>query len=157
MTHESMDDPDLVELYAYWNERRGTRAMPCRADIRPSDVRGLLPHIFIADIFEPLSIKFRLVGSAICARWGINPTGRCLDELDLDGERTRVQEQFGSVVRTGEPRYDIEEFVNDHGRYLHYRRLLLPLSDDGSKPNMLLGMQKAIGMDGYKVKFHRWV
>jgi hypothetical protein len=131
--------------------------MPCRADIRPSEIRGLLPHVFIADIFEPLCIKFRLVGSAICARWGVNPTGKWLNELDLDGERARVFEQFESVARTGEPRLDIEEFVNDHGRYLHYRRLLLGLSDDGVKPNMLLGIQKAIGMDGFKTKIHRWM
>ena len=38
-----------------------------------------------------------------------------------------------------------------YSRYLHYRRLLLPLSDTGEVPAMLFGVQKAIGIDGYLV------
>jgi len=91
-----------------------------------------------------------LVGSSICQRWHEDFTGKWLDELAFDGELGTVIEQFASVARTGAPRVDIEEFVNEDSRYLHYRRLLLPLSDDET-PTMLFGIQKAIGMDGYLV------
>ena len=33
----------------------------------------------------------------------------------------------------------------------------LPLSDDGITPNMPLGIQKAIGIDGYKIHVPRWM
>jgi hypothetical protein len=98
-----------------------------------------------------LRFRFRLVGSSICQRWHEDFTGKYLDELAFDGELAAVTKQFASVARTGEPRADLEEFVNEHNRYLHYRRLLLPLSDGGTMPTMLFGIQKAIGIDGYLV------
>lgn len=154
---EAITDTDLLILHAYWTAKRGSRAMPRRADIDPSEIRSQLPHVFLADIHHPLRFRFRLVGTAICARWGEDATWKFLDELDLDGERAKVLEQYASVVRTKRPSFDAEEFVNEHGRYLHYRRLLLPLSEDGVTPNMLFGGQKAIGIDGYQVPIPKWI
>ena len=146
---KAVDDPDLRTLYAYWVRQRGSRLMPCRADLDPSDIVPVLPLVFIADISRPLRFRFRLVGTVICSRWHEDLTGRWLDELKFDGEREAVLEQYASVARTGIPRIDKEEFVNEESRYLHYKRLLLPLSEDGKTPNMLIGIQKAIGVDGY--------
>ena len=150
---EKIDDPDLTALYAYWAGKCGQRAMPCRDDIDLSEIPSLLRHVFIVEIHRPIRLRFRfrLVGSAICARWGQDLTDRWLDKLDCDGERNTILRQYAAVAETGEPRFDIEEFVSEHGRYLHYRRLLLPLSDDGGMPNMLFGGQKSIGIDGYQV------
>lgn len=41
--------------------------------------------------------------------------GKWLDELDFDGERANVLEQYASVSGTGEPRLDTKEFVNGDG------------------------------------------
>jgi len=154
---ETIDDSDLAALYAYWAGKCGDRAMPRRFDIDPAEIRSLLPHIFIAEVHHPLRFRFRLVGSSICERWGENYTGKWLDEMNLDGERTTVLDQFSSVARTGKPRLDVEEFVNEQRRYLHYRRLLLPLSEDGLTPNLLFGGQKTVGIDGYQVSVPKWI
>ena len=151
------EDPHLTALRAYWTEKRGSRTMPQRADINPREIVPLLPHIMILEIQEPLRFCFRLVGTKICERCGKNHTGKWLDELDFDGSRALVLAQYGSVARTGVPQYAIDEFVNDEGRYLHYQRLLLPLSDDGLSPTMLLGMQKAIGVEGYQRSVPKWM
>ncbi|MBK5263918.1 MAG: PAS domain-containing protein [Alphaproteobacteria bacterium] len=148
---ETINDPDLATLYAYWVRQCGSRPMPRRADINPKDIVSVIPLVFIADICRPLRFRFRLVGTAICNRWREDLTGRWLDELSFDGELEGVLEQYASVARTGIPRIDKEEFVNQETRYLHYQRLLLPLSDDGQMPNMLIGIQKAIGIDGYLI------
>jgi hypothetical protein len=153
----AVDDPDLSALCMYWNRQRGGRPMPCRADIKPKEIISLLPQVFIADICQPLRFRFRLVGSAICNRWHDDFTGKWLDELDFDGELETVLEQYASVARTGAPRVDEVEFVNDESRYLHYRRLLLPLSEEGQQPNMLIGIQKAIGTDGYRTALPKWM
>ena len=147
---KAVDDPDLKILYAYWVRQCGSRPMPCRADLDPRDIVSVIPLVFIADICRPLRFRFRLVGTAICNRWHEDLTGRWLDELAFDGEREAVLEQYASVARTGIPRIDREEFVNEDTRYLHYKRLLLPLSEDGQIPSMLIGIQKAIGVDGYQ-------
>jgi hypothetical protein len=149
-------DPHVSALRAYWTGKCGGRTMPRRADIKPREILSLLPHVMIVEIHEPLRFCFRLVGTKICERWGENHTGKWLDELDFDGERANVLAQYALVAQTGVPQVDIEEFVNDHGRYLHYLRLLLPLSDDDLSPTMLLGMQKAIGIDRYQ-RGPKWI
>jgi hypothetical protein len=154
---KALDDPDLSVLYAYWMRQCGDRPMPCRADIKPREIASLLPQVFLADICQPLRFRFRLVGSAICDRWHDDFTGKWLDELDFDGELATVLEQYASVAQTGVPRADIVEFVNEETRYLHYRRLLLPLSEDYQTPNMLIGMQKALGSDGYRTALPKWM
>ena len=151
------EDPHLTALRAYWTGKCGIRPMPQRADINPREITSLLPHVMMLEIQEPLRFCFRLVGTKICERWGENHTGKWLDELDFDGSRALVLAQYASVARTGVPQYAIDEFVNDEGRYLHYQRLLLPLSDDGLSPTMLLGMQKAIGIDGYHRSMPKWM
>jgi two-component system, sensor histidine kinase PdtaS len=154
---ETIDDPDLAAFYAYWIHQCGSRPMPCRADINPKKFVLLLSQVFIAEICQPLRFRFRLVGTTICNRWHEDFTGKWLDELDFDGKLETVLEQYASVARTGVPRVDKEEFVTEKGRYLHYRRLLLPLSEDGQMPNMLIGIQKAIGIDGYMVAVPKWM
>ncbi len=131
--------------------------MPRRSDIDPTEIPSLLPHLLIAEIHQPMRFRLRLVGSAICQRWGKDYTGKWLDELDLDNERAAVVEQYSAAAREAAPRFDVERFVNERGRYLHYRRLLLPLSEDGRTPNMLLGCQKAVGVDGFQVAVPRWI
>jgi hypothetical protein len=155
--NKPVDDPDLAALYAYWTRQCGSRPMPSRANIKPKEIISLLPQLFIADICQPLRFRFRLVGSTICNRWHDDFTGKWLDELCFDGELETVLDQYASVARTGAPRADKMEFVNEQSRYLHYPRLLLPLSEDGQMPNMLIGIQKAIGTDGYSTALPKWM
>jgi hypothetical protein len=152
-----LHDLDFSTLHAYWTRQRGGRTMPCRADINPRDIVSLLPLVFIVDICQPLRFRFRLVGSAICARWHDDFTGKWLDELDFDGELETVLEQYASVAQMEAPRADEMEFVNGEGRYLHYRRLLLPLSEENHMPNMLIGIQKAVGIEGYSTALPKWM
>jgi len=153
---EAISDPDLAVLYDYWDLKRGSRRMPRRAEIDPSDFLPVLPHVFIAEVHPPGRFRFRLVGTAICERWGENYTGKWLDELALDRERDNILSQYERALRTASPRFDAAEFTNEHGRYLHYHRLLLPLSEDDQRPNLLLGAQKAIGIEGYQVPLPKW-
>jgi hypothetical protein len=150
------EDPNLTALHEYWASKCRGREMPRRADIEPAEIPALLPIVFLIEIHEPMRFRFRLIGSAICDRWNENNVGKWLDEVAHDGEIATVLGQYASAVRSGTPRYDTEEFVNENGQYLHYRRLLLPLSEDGHTPNMLIGGQNAIGIDGYKWPLPKW-
>ena len=156
-TCEAAQDPDLTALHEYWAGKCNGRKMPRRGDIDPTEIPSLLPHVFIAEIHHPLRFRFRLVGTAICDRWNENYNGKWLDELALGNERAAVMQQYDRAAASAVPQFDSTEFTNEFGRYLHYRRLLLPLSDDGNTPTMLLGAQKAIGVDGYSVPLPKWV
>src|SRR5262245_1077722 len=44
--------PSIRQLIAYWNERRGRRRAPERADIEPHDIHGVLADSFLLS-FDP--------------------------------------------------------------------------------------------------------
>jgi hypothetical protein len=58
------------ELYAYWEERRGKRSAPERADIEPSAIRGVLSDTFILALDRKAGHPVRLAGTRVCALFG---------------------------------------------------------------------------------------
>ena len=51
------------ELYAYWEERRGRRAAPERAEIEPGAIRGALSDAFILSLDAARGHPVRLAGT----------------------------------------------------------------------------------------------
>jgi hypothetical protein len=58
------------ELYAYWDEKRGTRPAPERAEIEPGAIRGVLSDAFILALDLNAGHPIRLAGTRICALFG---------------------------------------------------------------------------------------
>lgn len=65
-----MRHPSIRQLFDYWNERRGRRAAPDRADIEPGAIRRALADIFILSFDEKAGHPFRIAGTRICAAFG---------------------------------------------------------------------------------------
>ncbi len=65
-----MKHPSNRELFAYWNERRGARPAPERADIEPSAIRQVLGDTFVLEIDAAARHPFRLAGTRLCALFG---------------------------------------------------------------------------------------
>jgi hypothetical protein len=58
------------QLYAYWDERRGKRSAPERAEIEPGAIRHVLSDAFILALDSGASHPFRLAGTRVCALFG---------------------------------------------------------------------------------------
>jgi hypothetical protein len=58
------------ELYAYWDDRRGTRSAPERAEIEPGAIRQVLSDTFIVALDSRAGYPFRLAGTRVCALFG---------------------------------------------------------------------------------------
>ena len=58
------------ELYAYWEERRGKRSAPERAEIEPGAIRQVLSDAFILALDGGAGHPFRLAGTRVCALFG---------------------------------------------------------------------------------------
>jgi hypothetical protein len=65
-----MRHPSIRQLYEYWNERRGRRAAPDRADIEPGPIRRALADTFILSFDERAGHPFRIAGTRVCAAFG---------------------------------------------------------------------------------------
>jgi hypothetical protein len=58
------------ELYAYWDEKRGKRPAPERAEIEPGAIRNVLSDAFILALDGRAGHPFRLAGTRVCALFG---------------------------------------------------------------------------------------
>jgi hypothetical protein len=58
------------DLYAYWEERRGKRLAPERAEIEPGAIRQVLSDAFILALGGRAGHPFRLAGTRVCALFG---------------------------------------------------------------------------------------
>ena len=53
-------DARLEEAYRYWQRKAATRAMPCRADIDPTEIPKLLPDVMLVDVLPGGRYRYRL-------------------------------------------------------------------------------------------------
>lgn len=132
--------PELKGLLDIWNEKRGGRQMPARADLDPLDFPAHLGHLFIVDVESaPRRFRYRLIGTEITKIVHRDVTGRYLEEVYEGQHLVALTEFFSRVLiermplriycLTGHPRNPVYA----------YDCVLLPLSADGDTVNKILG------------------
>ncbi len=132
----------LIRLYDYWLSKSKEESIPSRAQIDPLDVPELLPIIFLVDVTwhnEEPEFSFRLVGSKITEVVGSDPTGKNFLSFYSEANLKPMTEIYAQVARSGVP------FVNNSSApfsdkdFVKLGRLLLPLSEDAVRVDMILG------------------
>jgi len=145
----SLEDAIIRRVFDYWDARRGDRFAPARRDLDPVDIPFALADIVLVDVVagQPCRFRYRLVGENLVAVDGYNMRGRFLDELPEPEYRERVRLTWTRVVETRLPLHHVRCAVFD-GRRRRYESLVLPLSGDGSRVDMILGIQRHLPGDG---------
>src|SRR5665213_2818433 len=73
--HE-LQSPETRAIYAIWNERRGSRAMPSRAEVLPRPLARFLRHISLMRVLPDTDdYEFRVIGDAHVQAYGTNAQG----------------------------------------------------------------------------------
>ncbi len=130
----------VATAYEYWLSKRRPGAPPRRSDIQPSELRSILPHIFLVDVVLPRpEFRFRLVGSEITAMAGKEYTGLRVNERDYGPHWERVHASYLDVVLSREPRLDTYHAPWVTKEFWVYERLIAPLSTAGGAIDMLFG------------------
>ncbi|MBV8976994.1 MAG: PAS domain-containing protein [Alphaproteobacteria bacterium] len=62
-------------LVGYWSRLRNGRAVPDQTDIDPRAIKRMLSHVFILDAASPARPIFRLAGTGLCERYGLELKG----------------------------------------------------------------------------------
>lgn len=139
---EKINPEPLKRLYDYWLSKSKEGRIPGRAQIDPLDVPELLSNVFLVDVSwqsEEPDFRFRLIGSKITEVVGSNPTGQNFSSFYSEANLKPMTEIYCQVARLGEP------FVNNSSApfsdkdFVKMARLLLPLSEDGVRVDMILG------------------
>ncbi len=86
-------------LLDYCEARRVGRFVP-RAAIRPHELVPMLPHLFIAEL-GPNDAHYRLGGTALVSRLGVEVTGKTVREIFESGTAERILHCFRSMAASG--------------------------------------------------------
>src|SRR5882672_6410260 len=93
-----MKSASTSKLFAYWNERRGTRLAPERGDIEPGAIREVLGDSFIIAFDPPADHPFRLAGTKMCALFGHELTGKPFAALWDEASRKTANDMVAMVA-----------------------------------------------------------
>ena len=129
----------LGDLLRYW-QLVGHGGVPSRADIDPADIPKLLSNIILIDVHRaPIRFRARLCGTEIDRLCGRNFTGCYLDDMTVGYFERDILLDYAEVVLHKKPKVARRSILTASNSWLHYQRLLLPLSTDGWDVDKLIG------------------
>lgn len=143
--------PRLRRAWDYWNAKRGSRPMPARRDIDPTEIPDLLPYLVLTEVLqEPPWLRYRLVGTRQVALRGRDPTGQPVIGNHLGhhvgkyDDEVMLNYRIASEGRRFVYSYSTVEGPQEQGGSSFGLRpaygsgtLLLPLSSDGETVDMV--------------------
>lgn len=88
-------------LYAYWNEIRGQRAAPRRLEIEPARIGDLLLDTFILERNGPVSFRFRLMGTRVSLRFGLDLRSQDFLACWSEGDRSMLEHHLSAITDLG--------------------------------------------------------
>ena len=138
---ETPRHPNLRLLFQYWTARRGARALPSRADIRPAEIKSLLADVMLWNVGDDLRPHtIRLVGENIVNFVGRNNTGEPATAGMPEEAAAVMNAVLNTVAETRLPHFRAgKAFWHREKSYRDFEACYLPLSSDGELVDMILG------------------
>jgi len=127
------------QLFDYWNERRGTRPAPERADIEPGAIRKILADTFILAFDARMGHLFRIAGTRVCAAFGRELKGEAFAGLWTQDSRALLRDLLTAVAEDAIGVVAAARGANAEGVGLDLELLMLPLSHRGRTDARVLG------------------
>lgn len=136
-----MKHPSNRDLYAYWNDRRGSRLAPERADIEPNAIRQVLGDTFVLAADGIGHHPFRLAGTRLCALFGRELKSESFVKLWERSGQTAMRELLAVVMeeKTGVVASVTGSTADDSILAVNLELLLLPLSHQSKAEARILG------------------
>jgi hypothetical protein len=139
MAYDFRGDAVLGRAHEYWRAKRGPRAMPRRRDIDPRDLVPLLPYLQLTELIDGgARIRYRLVGTAIVATYGVELTGKHLDQVLSGARLDYVRGVYRTMCAAKAPVLASNRYVSRDGLELIAHRVIMPLSNDDVAINQAL-------------------
>jgi hypothetical protein len=124
------DDRVLSALWRYWEEKRGSRPLPCRRDLDPVDIPSLLPHLMLVERTAEGRFRYRLAGTAVIQAYGRELTGRLIDEVIPEPRRVIAQRHYTTVFTAARPIFVRNRYTAPNATDFVVSRIMLPLATE---------------------------
>jgi len=91
------------ELFSYWNQVRGSRLEPERAELKPGSIRGILANTFILEVDAQLLFPMRIAGTRLGALFTSDKKGQNFIDLWDELSREAIHELLATVLNERSP------------------------------------------------------
>ncbi len=127
------------EALAYWEWLKGPRDFPSAGEIDPMRIPGIWRYAFVVDLAEaiPDSVVSR-TGSKLREFCGGNPRGKRIADCLPPEIRAHMVALIEMATNTKHPA--MESGTAGEAETLAYRLAVMPLSDDGTRIDRMLGI-----------------
>jgi hypothetical protein len=136
----ALTEPALLEIAAHWHAARGDRLLPAWRDI---DACALAPHLPIVWSwrydFTRETFVGRLAGEEINAMLGVSIRGKTIEESFAPDVAAVVRQRCQAVMDGPSLMVSHGKVFARAGRTGSGAGIVLPLADDGVRPDGLLG------------------
>lgn len=134
MQFDFHSDSILGPAFEYWRKKCGTRVMPRRCDIDPTEIPGLLHSIQLSELIGK-RIRYRLIGTAIVEAYGGELKGKYFDEV-FSGDRLHfIEGNYRMMCEQKRPILVRNRYFSKRDAPLICTRLIMPLSEDSETVN----------------------
>ena len=128
----------LRRLLEFWQRLRGSRSLPFRSEFAPEQLESLLGQVSLVQVMhDPLTFRFRLVGTRIEEAGRRGDQNKTLDQIEPASYRDTLSAAFGAAATSAEPVINLIK-LRDTRRVFHYEQLVLPFTVEGEGVDMLL-------------------
>lgn len=136
-------------LYKYWNEIRGSRMAPRRFEIEPARFATILPETFVVECERGDEPRFRLAGTRVTEKLGVELRGRTFSDLFETANQADLRPFLASIMDQGAVGVITVERPTARGRKATFEVLVLPLIHTEERITRLLGAISACGHESW--------
>ena len=130
-----------VRAYNYWCSLLEGRDYPSIEDLEPGSIEDFGPHSVLLDFTEGRDNPATpYIGSAIREECGIGDDITCIDGVPSRSLLSRLTDHYMQIIANRAPVGFEAEFVNQRGRSICYRGIMMPFSSDGDTIDFIYGV-----------------
>ena len=144
-------DRRIRSFYDYWLSIYPKAGLPGRQHFDPMDIPGLLPNIWLLDIFRDpqsfrLRFRVRLTGTRITEISGRDATGKWCHDIYDAFEETDGFRCISACAIKGRPQFRKGRVIANRDRvYIETERIYLPLASNGKDVDIMANMSMYLG------------
>jgi hypothetical protein len=130
-----------VRAYNYWCSLLDGRDYPSIEDLEPGDIEDFGPHSVLLDFTEGRDNPATpYIGTAVREECGIGDDIKSIADVPSRSLLSRLTDHYMQIIANRSPVGFEAEFVNQRGRSICYRGILMPFSSDGDMIDFIYGV-----------------
>jgi hypothetical protein len=148
-------------LVGYWSRLRKGRDLPDQTDIDPRAIKRMLPFVFILETADPARPVYRLAGTSLCDRFGIELKGTNFLSHWESQSRGALTALLRQALVTRQPVCLSSIATTSDCGMVELETILAPVSFGANQPTRFIGLVQVLSdpsqLAGKPIAFERLV